>query len=323
MMPRTLALAASILGAAMAMWSVPAASQDYPNRPIRVIASQGAGGLSDVFMRALAEELRPLLGEALVIENRTGANGTIGARACAEATPDGYTICILPGEPVLFNPLIEKNVPFDPKILTPITKLFFVTQVLAVNSSLNVKTLAELAALSKAKAGTLSYAAPAIPKVAFMEQFKRETGADIVRVPFKGGGEAVTSMLNGTTPIAFFGLANFLPHLESGQITGLAVDTERRSPQVPQIPTLKEIGYSGDVMPAFFGLFAPPGTPPSIIERLYKAAAAAASKSEFQKRHMIDRGLEPLVNSPAEFARQLAEDHAAAARVVKASGLNP
>src|SRR5581483_3172653 len=136
----------------------PAAAQDYPSRPVRFIASQGPGGLSDVWMRAAAEAMGPVLGGTVVVENHSGASGSIGARACAEAPPDGYTFCIMPPEPITTNPRIYPNQGFDPvNALTPVTRPFYLTQTFAVNASLGVKNFDQLAVLAKAKPGTLNY----------------------------------------------------------------------------------------------------------------------------------------------------------------------
>ena len=169
-----------------------------------------AGGTQDVFMRALGEDLRKRLGQPLVIENRPGGNFNIGARACAEAPPDGYTICMLPNEALVYNKLLFKKIPYDPeKDFAPVTNPFFATQAIVANADLKVKSLAELAALSKAKPKTMSYIAPGLPLWVFMENFKKLTGADMVRVPFRGGGETVNGVLSGTTPVAFSGLSNW------------------------------------------------------------------------------------------------------------------
>jgi tripartite-type tricarboxylate transporter receptor subunit TctC len=280
--------------------------------------------LSDVFMRALAEELGPALGGTVVVENRTGAGGSIGARACADAPPDGYTMCILPGEAIVINPVIFKNTGFDPKEgLVPITRVFYLTQVFAVNASLNVKSFAELAALTKAKPKTMSYMAPSLSKVAFMEQYNRTNGTDFVRVPFKGGGDAVNSMLSGTTPVAIFGIGNLIQFIRSGQIIGLAVDGDKRSPLAPDIPTFRETGYTDHVMAAFFGIYAPAATPKPIVEKLNQAIVKVASNPEFQKRHMVSRGLQPVLDTPEHFAKALDTDRAEGVMVVKASGLYP
>jgi tripartite-type tricarboxylate transporter receptor subunit TctC len=309
---------------ALAAASLPAAAQDYPTRPIHAIASQGPGGLSDLFMRALGDQLGPALGTSIVVEDRVGAEGTIGAKACAEAAPDGYTICILPGETVTINQIIQPNADFDPaKSLAPITKPYYLTQVFAVNTSLHVNNFAELAALAKAKPGTLNYMAPSLSKVAFMEEFNKKNGTDIVRVPFKGGGDAVNSMLTGTTQIAIFGIGNLVQFIHNGKIIGLAVDGDARSPLAPEIPTFKELGYKDFILPTFFGIYAPSATPKPIIDKLNKAIVAAGSKPDFQQRFLISRGLTPVFSAPEQFAKELESDRAEGLAVVKASGLYP
>jgi tripartite-type tricarboxylate transporter receptor subunit TctC len=274
-------------------------------------------------MRALAEELRPALGETIIVENRMGASGSIGARACADAPPDGYTFCIVNGESTIINPLIFKNAAFDPKKnLIPVTRLFYLTQVFALNASLNVKSFDELAALARAKPKTMNYLAPSLSKVAFMQEFNKKHGTDFVRVPFKGGGDAVNSMLAGTTPVAIIGIGNVIQLMRSGQIIGLAVDGEKRSPLAPSIPTFREVGYA-EYFTAFFGIFAPAGTPKPIVDRMHKEIVKVASTPEFQERHMISRGLAPVLNSPEQFAKELEVDRENGVKVVEVSGLYP
>jgi tripartite-type tricarboxylate transporter receptor subunit TctC len=264
------------------------------------------------------------LGGTVVVENRTGAGGSIGGRTCADAPPDGYTICILPGEAIIINPVIFKNTGFDPaKDLVPITRVFYLTQVFAVNASLNVKSFPELAELTKSKPKTMSYMAPSLSKVAFMEQFNKTNGTDFVRVPFKGGGDAVNNMLSGTTPVAIFGIGNLIQFIRNGQILGLAVDGEKRSPLAPDIPTFREIGYTDHIMAAFFGIYAPAAIPKPIVDKLNKAIVKVASNPEFQKRHMVSRGLTPVLDTPEHFAKALETDRAEGVLVVKGSGLYP
>jgi tripartite-type tricarboxylate transporter receptor subunit TctC len=302
MRPMSCALAVCALVAL----TVPAAAQDYPSRPIRAIASQGPGGLSDVWMRAAAEKMGPILGGTVVVENHTGASGSIGARACADAPPDGYTICIMPPEPLTTNPIIFPNQGnFDPnKSLTPITRPFYLQQVFAVNAEVGVKTFDQLAALAKAKPGTLNYMAPSLPKVAFMEHFNKTKGTDIVRVPFKGGGDGVNNMLTGTTQIAIFGIGNVIQFIRSGKIVGLAVDGDKHSPLAPDIPTFKELGFTDFIGAASFGIYAPTGTPKAIIDKLNAALVKVGEDPDFQQRNMIPRGLAPVFNSPEEFAKE-------------------
>ena len=308
---------------APAVLTVPAAAQDYPTRPIRAIASQGPGGLSDLFMRALGEQMVPLLGTSLVVEDRVGAEGTVGAKACADAAPDGYTICILPGETIVINPLIQPS-DFDPaKSLVPVARPYYLTQVFAVNASLGIKSFAELAALIKSKPKTFNYMAAALSKVAFMEEFNRKNGTDVVRVPFKGGGDAVNSMLNGTAQIAIFGIGNLVSFIRDGKIMGLAIDGDTRSPLAPEIPTFKEVGYTDHIAATFFGIFAPAGTPQPIVDKLNAAIVKAESNPEFQQKFLINRGLSPVLISAEQFAKELPADRAEGLAVVKASGLYP
>ena len=312
--------------AALVTLSAPptAAAQDYPARPVRVIATSSAGGTSDIFMRALAEELNKRLGQPFIVENRPGGAFNIGARVCAEAAPDGYTLCIIPGEPLVFNQFLFKSLGFDPENgFEPITQLFFITQALVVSGALNVRTLPELVALSKAKPGTLSYSTAAVPLGVFIERWKKETGADLVRVPFRGGGEAVTALLNGSVPVGFYGIANVRSQLEGGTVIGLLVDSDKRSPLFPAIPTIPEGTRQTFSARSYFGLLAPAKTPKPIIARLQAEVARIVEEPSFRNRNMIERGLEPVANTPDEFARFIREDRAIAEQIVKESGLQP
>ena len=313
----------SALAAALALIGV-AQAQDYPVKPIRVITATGAGGTSDIFMRVVGEEIQKRWGQPLIVENRPGGGMTIGGRACAEAPNDGYTICNLPGETLVYNQFLFKKISYDPeKDFEPITNPFFNTQALVVSSKLNVRTLDELAALSKAKPGTLSYTVPSIPLALLMEQWKEKSGADLVRVPFKGGGDAVNGVLTGATPIAFFGLANWIPHLQSGTVRGLAVDGAARFPVFPEIPTLAELGFAGTRSRVYFGMVAPAGTPKRVIHRLRDEIARIGSDPIFRQKRLVEMGLEPIFDTPEEFARFLEEDRAAFARIFRESGLQP
>ncbi len=304
-------------------FAAPAAAQDWPTRTIRAITTSSAGGLSDIFMRALGEELRIRLGQPVINENRPGGSQNVGTRACTEAPPDGYTICIINADPVVYNQFLFKQIPFDPEKLQPVTNLFHLIQVLAVNSSLNVKTVDELIALSKAKAGTLSYVTAAVPLALYMKKLKTQKGADWVRVPFKGGGDAVNAILSGSTPIGLIGLGNVTGQLRGGQMTALAMLNNIRSPQFPDVPTLAETGYTGAPSRGWYGLFVPLGTPKPIVERLAREVKQIVANPDFRERHLIGRGLIPAVNSPEQFAREIRQDRALAREVVKEAGLQP
>jgi|RhiMetdeSRZDD1v2_1073273.scaffolds.fasta_scaffold04456_17 tripartite-type tricarboxylate transporter receptor subunit TctC len=317
-------LCASLAALALLLPASAAVAQDYPTRPVRVIATSSAGGTSDIFMRALADELHKSLGQPFIVENRPGGAFNIGARACAEAPPDGYTLCIIPGEPLVFNQFLFKSLAFDPENgFEPITQLFFITQTLVVSAALNVKTLPELIALSKAKPGTLSYSTAAVPLGVFIERLKKDTGADLVRVPFRGGGEAVTALLNGSTPVGFYGIANVRAQLEGGTVVGLLVDSDKRSPLFPDIPTIPEATQKAFAGRSYFGLLAPAGTPKSIVARLAQEIARIVADPGFRSRNLIERGLEPVASTSDAFARFIRDDRAASEQIVKESGLQP
>ena len=312
------AIAASLAAPAM----MPAAAQDYPTRTIKTVTTTSAGGISDIFMRALGDELHKRWRQAVVVENRPGGMQNVGVRACQDAAPDGYTICILNADPLIYNQFLLKNLPFDAeKGVQPVTMLFHLIQTLVVNSSLGVKTIDELIALSKAKPGTLSYLTAAPPLALYMEKLKQEKGADWVRVPFKGGGEAVNSIMNGSTPIGLIGLGNVIGHLQSGSMTALVMVNNIHSPQFPSIPTMAETGYTGVPSRSWYGLFVPAGTPKPIVDKLANEVARIVGDPGFRDRHLISRGLVPAVNTPEEFAQQIREDRATAERVVKEAGL--
>ena len=318
-MKRSLAIA---VVAALGLFTARVAAEDYPSRPIRVLTTSSAGGISDIFMRVLGEELRARLGQPLVIENRPGGAGNIGARSCAEAPPDGYTICIINADPMIYNQFLFKKLPFDPdKDVQPIANLFHLIQVLVVNSSLNVKTVNELVAASKQKPGTLSYLTASVPLAVYMDSLKRDQGADWVRVPFKGGGDSVNAILGGSTPIGLIGLGNVIAHLRSGSMTALVMVNNIRSPLFPDVPTLADVGYQGAPSRTWYGLFATAGTPKPIIDRLAGEVARVVNEPAFREKYIISRGLVPAINTPEEFAREIAADRAAAEQVVKESGL--
>jgi tripartite-type tricarboxylate transporter receptor subunit TctC len=308
----------------LALPNVARAADEWPSRPIRAITTTSPGGLSDIFMRALGEELRIRLGQPIVVENRPGGMQNVGARACQDATPDGYTICIVNTDPLVYNQFLLKSMPFDPVHgLQPITNLFHLIHMLVVNSQLKVKTVDELVALSKAKAGTLNYLTPGAPMVLYMETLKKERGADWVRVPFKGGGEAVSAILSGSTPIALFGEGNVIGQIRAGAMTPLVMMNNIHSPNFPDVPTLTETGYTGAPSRSWYGLFTPVGTPRPIIDRLQKEVASIAGTPAFAEKNLKARSLVGAVNTPEEFAKLIADDRKVAQQVVKDAGMEP
>ena len=301
-----------------------ARAQSFPMRPITAITNVSPGGTFDIFMRALSDGIRTVLGQPLIVEPRPGGNYMIAGRACAEAAPNGYTICALTGETITMPEFMFKRVPYDSKRdFAAVMTLLLNTQVLVVNADLKVKSLEELAALAKTKPKTLAYTAPTLFQRAFFERFNKQYGVDLVGVPFKGGGEAVNLILNGTVPIGFFGGANFVPYVQDGRMFAIAVDADKRSPLYPDTPTLAELGVRDKFSRPYLSLLVPANTPPDIILLLNRAISEVMTRPDFLKRHLLDRGLEPIADTPEQAVRFLAEDHEIVKNSVKEIGLQP
>jgi tripartite-type tricarboxylate transporter receptor subunit TctC len=307
-----------------ALFATPASAADYPTRPIRVFTTSSAGGISDVFMRVLNDALQSRLGQPLIIENKPGGAGNIAARACQDATPDGYTICIINADTMIYNQFLFKQIPFSPqKGLKPIVNLFHLIQAVVVNADLHVKSMDELVALSKQKPGTLNYLTASIPCVVYMDNLKRDKGADWVRVPFRGGGEAVTAVLGGSTPIAMIGIGNVMGQIKAGKMTALALVNNIRTPLLPDVPTWADLGYKGAASETWYGLFAPAGTPKAIIDRLNSEIVKVVADPAFREKNIIARGLVPATGTPEEFDKTIKTGRVEAEQVVKDSGLPP
>ena len=312
--PRVVVAVLSLLALAL-----PAAAQDYPSRPIRAIASQGPGGLSDIWMRAVADELGSILGQPVVVEDRMGAAGSIGARACGEATPDGYTICILSTEALVTNPIINPIAGFDPKkSLIPITKAFYLQQVFAVNASLGVKNIKELVALAKAKPGALNYGATSSPTHLATELFASMAGVQLTRIPYKGAAPAMTALMAGDVQIVLSGIGTMLPQVKSGRLKGLAVTGAQRSPHAPEIPTVVESGFDY-VATTWYGLLAPLHTPRPVIDRLNRETRAMLDDAQV-KAQLAPQGVVAAPSTPEEFGQFLRAEVATWAKVVQATG---
>ena len=298
-----------------------ATAEEFPSRTIKVIANQSAGGISDVFIRAVGEELSKRWKQPVIVENRPGGRENIGVKACQDAEPDGYTICILYSDALVYNPHLFKKLPFDVNGVQPITNLFYILQTMVVNSSLNVKTLDDLVALSKAKPGTMNYTTPVYAGVLLMTKLQQEKGADWVRVPFKGGGDAVTAVLSGTTPITILGEGNVTSQIQSGAMTPLVMMNNIRSEKFPQVPTLAEAGYSGPPSKAWFGLLAPTGVSRQIIDKYAAEIASIVKNPEFAAKHLKARSLISAINSPDEFAKEIASDRQIAGKILAEAGI--
>jgi len=295
-------------------------AEDYPTRPIRILTANSVGGTSDIFVRALADRLQQRFGQSIIVDNRPGGDMTIAGRACADAANDGYTICLLPNETLTLNQFTHKSIPYDPeKDFVPITNAFLNTQVMVVSSALHVDSLDELGKLSKAKPGTLSYSALAIPIQITIEKWKKKTDADLVYVPVRGGADMVTGLLTGTTPVAIVGLPNFISYIRDGTVKALAVDSEERSPLFPEVPTLQELGFP-NLGPVYFAFVAPAGVPGPIVDQLHDAIATIGNEPEFRKARLLDIGIVPVFDTPEHLGEYLKQQRANSAKLIGESG---
>ena len=301
-----------------------ALAQDWPARPVKIIIPLGPGGGGDVFTRLIAEELQKRLGQPFIVENRPGGGLNIGTRACAEAAPDGYTFCVLSGEPVVYNQFTFKNLPFNPeKDFEPVVESVHQRQRAGGQFPLNVKTIPELVALAKTKPGTLSYGTFSFMLVYFMDQLNKKNGIDIVRVPFRSGNEMVNAVMANTTPIVFLGLANMIGQIKSGQFTGACAQFQRALAAVSRhsdarwkrpARTIRRPGSACSRRPA----------------RRCRSWTSCTTRScgspacpAWRQRNFIDRAVEPATGPRDEFIKFIDNNRAFAARVAKETGMQP
>jgi tripartite-type tricarboxylate transporter receptor subunit TctC len=294
-----------------------AAADEYPNRQIRLIIPFPPGGSNDVVGRLVARHLSDALGQQVYVDNRGGAGGTIGTDIAAKAAPDGYTLLVISLAHAV-NPWLYK-LPYDhAKAFVPVASFGSGTNVLAVNPDLPVHSVKELIALAKEKPGQLNYASAGIGSFQHLggELFKLMAGVDIVHVPFRGGGPAMIDVMGGHTKIVFSSLIQTTPHVKSGQLRALATGGAKRNPVLPDVPTIAESGVPGYEANNWWGMLAPTGTPPAIVEKLNKAISAALDAPELQKQFEVE-GASVVKMAPAEFGAYIESETAKWGRVVK------
>jgi tripartite-type tricarboxylate transporter receptor subunit TctC len=307
-----------IVAAALLTTALPGAfADDYPNRPVRLIIPFPPGGSNDVVGRLVAVQLSTQLGQQVFVDNRGGAGGVIGTEACANATPDGYTLCIISIAHAV-NPALHK-LNFDPiKSFTPISIFATGPNVLAINPTLPVNSVKELVALAKQKPGELNYASAGVGSFQHLggELFKLTAGVNIVHVPYKGGGPAMQDVISGHVKIMFSSLIQTTPFIKSGQLKALGTGGAKRSSVLPDVPTIAEAGVPGYVADNWWGLAAPAGLPAPLVEKLYAASQAALKSPELQAQFERE-GAAPVAMTTAEFGEYVKTEIAKWARVVK------
>jgi tripartite-type tricarboxylate transporter receptor subunit TctC len=306
-MIRTLLAALAALGIAIAH---PAAAQPYPNRPVRIIVPTPAGGPVDVMARILANALPPFLGQNVIVENRAGAGNTLGSKAAAAADPDGYTLLVSAASGLIMSPMVYKSAGYDEKSFAPIALITETPQVLVAYPGAPFNTVAELVAYAKANPGKLNYStggAGTLPHLT-AELFKQLTGTDIVHVPYKGGGPALTDVVAGQVPMTFDTAGTSLQFIREGKLKVLAVSNPTRLPELPNVPTMPELGYAAINSGAWVALLAPLNTPPAILARLNQAANAALASPQM-KEALTRLSAQPRGGSADHLARHMKAEH--------------
>jgi tripartite-type tricarboxylate transporter receptor subunit TctC len=305
--------------------STAASAQPYPAKPIRVVVGFAAGGPADVLARIIGQRMTPLLGQSLVVENRPGAGGTIGARSVATAEPDGYTLLFGNTSTLVIGPLLNKTLDYDTlKSFAPIAQVGASSNLLVVNPSSPFTSVQELVAYAKANPGKLNYSSPGIgtPPHLIGEMLRQRAGIEITHVPYRGGGQAAGDVVSGQVQMTFENPAVALPLAQAGRIRALAVTSERRNPQAPEIPTMSESGFPGFVSVSFTGLVAPAGTGAEIVTRLNAAVNESLASPDVQAT-LTKLAVEPRPGSPEEFAAFLARERDKWSAVIKAAGITP
>jgi tripartite-type tricarboxylate transporter receptor subunit TctC len=322
--PNSPRLAAAIV-CLLALAAAPGAhAQDkYPSRPIHVIVPTPAGGPVDVMARMVANQISPLLGQSVIIENRGGAGNTIGSAEAARAMPDGYTLLYSSSSGLVIAPMLQKNAGYDPlKSYDPVALVASTTNVLVVHPSVPVKTVGELIAYAKARPGMVNFSSGGIGTLPHLigEYFKSKAAIDVVHVPYRGGGPSVQDVVAGHIQFTFEGISVLLPLIQSGQLRGLAVTGTARSPLLPELPTMIESGFPGFATAAWTGLLAPAGTPGEAVAKLNGAVNAALQTAEMKSA--LDRlAGDALGGPPAELTKVIESDIAKWAPIVKALNL--
>ena len=310
--------------AALALASVAGAAhaQAWPSKPVSLVVPFPAGGTTDVLARALAERLSPAIGQPVIVENKPGAGATIGADYVAKAKADGFTLLIGAVHHTIASS-VYKKLPYDfQKGFEPVTVIAMVPNVLVVNARTPAKNVNELVALIKAKPAEASYGSNGNGTAQHLigTQFQQQTGTRLQHIPYKGSGPLATDLLGGQILMSFDTITPVLPHIKAGKLRPLAVTTAKRSPALPDVPTLQEAGLKDFDIGTWFGVLAPVGTPKPVLDRLSAEATKIIQSPDFRKR-MDDIGAQPVGNSPAEMAAQIRSETDKFSVLVKAGNV--
>ena len=299
-----------------------AVAQTYPYRPIHFIVPYPAGGPLDAVARLLGQKVSESVGQPVVVENRAGAGGNIGAELVAKSPPDGYTILMGAVATHAINPTLYSSIPYDPvRDFIPVTQVASTPNVLIVNPSIPVSSVKEFIAYAKANPGKLNFGSGSTGSAGHLagELFKSMAGVDMTHIPYKGAAPAMQDLIAGQVQLMFDNLASALTQVRAGKVKALAVTTANRSELAPELPTIAESGLPGFDINTWFGVFAPAHTPRDIVDRLHNEFATALAAPDVRSR-MHNLGAEPVSSTPEQFADYIRSEAAKYARVIKASG---
>ena len=300
-----------------------AAAKDYPNRPIRLILPQSPGGPTDIIGRLTAQKLGENLGQTVVPDNRAGAAGNVGCEIAAKAAPDGYTLLLGPPGCLTVNPSLYEKLAFDPlRDFEPITQLTSGPEMLVVHPSVPAQSVKELIALVKSKQGAFNFASggSGTPNHLASELFKSAAGLQMVHVPYKGTGPALAAVLSGQVQMMMAGLPPALPQVKAGKLRALAVTSAKRSPVVPDVPTIAESGFPGFEIASWHSILAPAKTPKPIVILLHTQLVKTLAQADVRER-FASQGLETVGSTPDEFREHLKRETVKFAKIIKTAGI--
>jgi tripartite-type tricarboxylate transporter receptor subunit TctC len=309
---------------ALLLASVPASAQEWPSKTTRIIVPFGAGSTPDVVARMIGDRLASKFGTTFVVENKPGASGNLGTDAVAKAAPDGTTIGISIGGPLAINTLLFSKLPYNPaKDIAAVTQLVTQPSSLAVNADLHVNTVAELIALLKKNPGKYNFASIGNGSLSHlaMEALAQKSGTQLVHIPYPSSPAAMTAIIRGDAQMGALPAISVKPQADSGKVKVLAVSTAKRSPYLPDVPTLKESGIDVEA-DAWMGLIAPGGTPPTVVDKINKAVVEALHDPAI-KAKLATQLMEPVGNSPQEFRAKIDAEIGRWSPVIKAAGIKP
>ena len=311
--------------AALLLAPGPLLAQSYPTKPIRLVSPNPPGGANDTLSRVMASKMAGILGAKIIIDNRGGAGGQIGGELVARAAPDGYTLLMGSVSTHSFAPITSPAIPYDPiKDFAPISMFAIVQNVLVVNPSIGVNNVNDLVALAKKKPGALKYASGGVGSTSHfaVAMFVSVAGIskETLHLPYKGGGPSMVATMSNETQFYLGPIPGMVPQINAGKVKAIAITGDKRSPSLPDVPTLAELGLAGAESSGWFGPLAPAGTPAPIIDRLHQAVIETTKDADVLKG-LAAQGVEPVTNSPAEFARYIADTLDRYRKVVAAENL--